>query len=106
MLSTGLVTHQKQREAGIASPLLPSPFSYDLTLSSVQLSALALDLADLSRSFYSTRQLDKRRQEAAFFFSPSERGERQRVGQRGRKEKAEEAEEENLKHQKSCFWWR
>lgn len=87
MLSTGLVTHQKQREAGIASPLLPSPFSYDLTLSSVQLSALALDLADLSRSFYSTRQLDKRRQEAAFFFFPPQREARDRELDRGEEKK-------------------
>lgn len=59
LLSTGLVTHQKQHEAGIASPLLQAPFNSDLTLSSVQLSALALDLANLSRSFYSICQLDK-----------------------------------------------
>lgn len=49
----------KQHEAGIASPLLPALVSSDLTLSSVQPSALELDLADLSRSFYSICQLDK-----------------------------------------------
>lgn len=59
LFSAGLVTHQKQHEAGIASPLLQAPFRSDLTRSSVQLSTLELDLANLSRSFYSTCQLDK-----------------------------------------------
>lgn len=71
MLSTGLVTHQKQHEAGIASPLLPVLLSLDLTLGSVQPSALALNLANLSRSFYSICQLDKGA--GSSFFPLSER---------------------------------
>lgn len=59
LLSLGLVAHQKQHEAGITSPLPSAPSTSDLTLSSVLLPALALDRADLSRSFYSMCQLDE-----------------------------------------------
>lgn len=60
LVSSGLVRHQKQRETSIASPLLWALLSSRLTPSSVQLSALALDLAKLSRSSYSICQLDKK----------------------------------------------
>lgn len=69
LLSTGLVTQQKQHEAGIASRLL----SALIQLCSVRASMLALDLANLSKSFYSNCQLDKKKQETAFF-SHRERG--------------------------------
>lgn len=60
LVSSGLVRHQKQRETGITSPLLWALLSSRLTPGSVQLSALALDLANLSRSSYSICQLDKK----------------------------------------------
>lgn len=67
LLRTGLVTHHKQHEADVASPLLRAPFTSDLTLGSVQLSALSvLDVANLSRSFYSICQLDKRDRKQLF----------------------------------------
>lgn len=65
----GSVAHQKQHEAGITSPLPSAPHTSDLTLSSVLLPALALDRADLSRSFYSMCQLDEGAG-SSFFFSP------------------------------------
>lgn len=70
-LSLGLVAHQKQHEAGITSPLPQAPSTSDLTLSSVRLPALALDRADLSRSFYSMCQLDEGA--GSSFFPSSER---------------------------------
>lgn len=102
LLSTSLVTHQKQHEASIASSLLPAPLSSKLTLCSVQLSALALDLANLSRSSYSICQLDKGA--GSSFFPLRERWiEREKipqsnslVGTEGRK-KREAKEEKNTR---------
>lgn len=70
LLSTALVTHQKQKWS---RHRFPSPPSSDLSLCSVWISMLALDLANLSKSFYSNCQLDKRSRKL-HFFPPSERG--------------------------------
>lgn len=107
LVSSGLVRHQKQRETGIASSLLWALLSSRLTPGSVQLSALALDLANLSRSSYSICQLDKK---AGSTPTTHPLGERQdwegkdRVRQRA--ERTERTEEFKKGREKSSFWWR